>query len=207
MILAVPPETWPALQALGAGEDVEATVIGHFEATGRLRLNYRGQEVANLDLHFLHDGRPKVVRRAEWPPVGQAARLPSATQASGPLALRGRSPVMTAADRANLEMVDRLIAQEALWSPPLIDAFRQTPRHRFLERVFQHGRDGSWREVDVTPLGPSEIALVYSDRALTTRLSPAAGEATPVAISSSSRYRPARSVDGTLTERSPLVRS
>ncbi|MBI1915054.1 MAG: methyltransferase domain-containing protein [Planctomycetes bacterium] len=94
---------------------------------------------------------------------------------------------MTAADRANQEMVDRLIAQEALWSPRLIAAFRQTPRHRFLERIHQHARDGSWREVDVTPLGPSEIALVYSDRALTTRLSPASSEAAPVAISSSSQ--------------------
>src|SRR6185503_12585195 len=94
---------------------------------------------------------------------------------------------MNGADRANQEMVDRLIAQEALWSPRLIAAFRQTPRHRFLERIYQHGREGSWREVDVALLGPSEIALVYSDRALTTRLSPAARGTAPVAISSSSQ--------------------
>ncbi len=94
---------------------------------------------------------------------------------------------MTAADRANQEMVDRLIAQEALWSPRLIDAFRQTPRHRFLERLYQHGRDGAWREVDVTALGPAEISLVYSDRALTTRLSPVPPGTAPVPISSSSQ--------------------
>src|SRR5205823_11946167 len=63
MVLAVPPAKWPDLQALCASEGVEATAIGHFEATGRLRLYYRGEEVADLDLHFLHDGRPKVVRR------------------------------------------------------------------------------------------------------------------------------------------------
>ena len=42
---------------------------------------------------------------------------------------RGRvgSPAMSAADRANQELVDRLIAQEALWSLRLIAAFRQTP--------------------------------------------------------------------------------
>ncbi len=66
MVLAVPPETWPQLQELCAGEDVEATVLGRFEATGRLRLFYQGQQVADLDLHFLHDGRPPVVRQATW---------------------------------------------------------------------------------------------------------------------------------------------
>ena len=71
---------------------------------------------------------------------------------------------MTAADRANQEMVDRLIVQEAVWSRALIEAFRRTPRHRFLGRVYQHDRDGAWREVDVTPLGPAEVSLVYSDR-------------------------------------------
>ena len=94
---------------------------------------------------------------------------------------------MTAADRANQEMVDRLIAQEALWSPRLIAAFRQTPRHRFLERLYQHGRDGAWREIDVTALGSAEISLVYSDRALTTRLSPVPPGTAPVPISSSSQ--------------------
>jgi phosphoribosylformylglycinamidine synthase II len=66
MILAVPPEQWPRLQKLCAGEDVEATVLGRFEATGRLRLAYQDQQVADLDLHFLHHGRPAVVRQASW---------------------------------------------------------------------------------------------------------------------------------------------
>src|SRR5206468_1195867 len=66
MVLAVPPAKWPELHELCAGEGVEATVIGHFEETGHLRLHYRGTEVANLDLRFLHDGRPQVVRKAVW---------------------------------------------------------------------------------------------------------------------------------------------
>jgi phosphoribosylformylglycinamidine synthase subunit PurSL len=66
MVLAVPPESWPRLQALCAGEDVEAAVIGRFEATGRLRLSYEGQQVADLDMRFLHHGRPAVVRQASW---------------------------------------------------------------------------------------------------------------------------------------------
>jgi phosphoribosylformylglycinamidine synthase len=67
MVLAVQPEHWPALQQLCASEDVEATAIGVFEATGRLRLRYLGQQVADLDLRFLHGGRPQVVREASLP--------------------------------------------------------------------------------------------------------------------------------------------
>jgi phosphoribosylformylglycinamidine synthase len=67
MVLAVPPENWEALEALCASEDVEATVIGRLEATGRLRLSYQGNQVADIDLRFLHDGRPPVVRKAVLP--------------------------------------------------------------------------------------------------------------------------------------------
>src|SRR6266849_9478973 len=64
MVLAVPPSKWPVLSMLCASEGVEATAIGSFEATGRLRLRYQGQQVADLDMKFLHDGRPPVIRRA-----------------------------------------------------------------------------------------------------------------------------------------------
>src|SRR5262249_47602263 len=66
MILAVPPDKWEVLRGLCASEDVEATVIGKFEATGRLRLRYGEHQIADLDMHFLHDGRPPVVRQATW---------------------------------------------------------------------------------------------------------------------------------------------
>ncbi len=66
MVLAVAQDQWPKLQKLCAEEDVEATVLGRFEATGRLRLRYQGQQVADLDMHFLHNGRPTVVRQARY---------------------------------------------------------------------------------------------------------------------------------------------
>jgi phosphoribosylformylglycinamidine synthase len=66
LVLAVPALIWPALDDLSKGEGVEATVIGHFEATGRLKLHYRGQTVGDLDVHFLHDGRPVIARKASW---------------------------------------------------------------------------------------------------------------------------------------------
>lgn len=68
MILAVPPHKWEALESLCKSEDVEATVIGTFEATGKLKLYYESNQVAELDMHFLHDGRPPVVRNATSPP-------------------------------------------------------------------------------------------------------------------------------------------
>ncbi|MCZ7649402.1 MAG: phosphoribosylformylglycinamidine synthase subunit PurL [Planctomycetota bacterium] len=66
MVLAVPPEKWPELEALAKGEDVEATVIGRFTGDGQLRLRYRGAPVGELAMRFLHGGLPKVERQAVW---------------------------------------------------------------------------------------------------------------------------------------------
>jgi phosphoribosylformylglycinamidine synthase len=78
MVLSVSSEQWEALSALCASEGVEATVIGQFVPTGRLVLKYAGQQVADLAMAFLHDGRPPVVREAVYaapPTVSQT--LPS----------------------------------------------------------------------------------------------------------------------------------
>lgn len=91
-----------------------------------------------------------------------------------------------AADDANQRMVDRMIARGALWSRPLIEAFRATPRHRFLDRVYQRHSQG-WREVRARAPGRHELRLLYADLALTTRLSEAAPGRPPVPISSSSQ--------------------
>lgn len=85
MVLAVPPEHWPALQELCANEGVEATDLGLFEATGRLRLYYSGELVGELLMDFLHEGRPKKVLRATGtasapcaaPKIGEQSRLRS----------------------------------------------------------------------------------------------------------------------------------
>ena len=68
MVLSVPPAKWAELKKLCDAEDVEAAVLGTFEPTGRLKLRYKGEGVADLDMHFLHDGRPTQVRSAEWVP-------------------------------------------------------------------------------------------------------------------------------------------
>lgn len=68
MVVAVPPEHWQRLHQLAESEGVEATVIGEFQQTGQLRLLYSDQEVADLSLHFLHKGRPPVLREARYTP-------------------------------------------------------------------------------------------------------------------------------------------
>jgi len=68
MVLAVPPEKWPALLDLCKSENVEATDLGRFTDTGRLTLRYQGELVADLSMRFLHEGRPAVVREASWTP-------------------------------------------------------------------------------------------------------------------------------------------
>jgi phosphoribosylformylglycinamidine synthase II len=69
MVLSVPPQNWEKLQALCRSESVEATVLGHFTGDGQLILRFQGQVVGHLDLHFLHDGRPPVVRQATYQPA------------------------------------------------------------------------------------------------------------------------------------------
>jgi len=69
MVLAVEPEKLDTLLALFASEDVEATVIGDFTDTGRLRLRYEGNLVCDIEMDFLHNGVPRYERVAEWKPA------------------------------------------------------------------------------------------------------------------------------------------
>lgn len=92
-----------------------------------------------------------------------------------------------AADQANQQLVDLMIAEGALWSPELIAAFRATPRHHFLDRVWQfQPRQERWRETITREPGPAELKLIYADRALITHLgsSKPGGKETPISSSS-----------------------
>ena len=68
MVLAVPPEKLARLTEVFRAEDCEATEIGRFEPTGKLSLLFRGEQVGELDLEFLHGGTPRPVRKASWTP-------------------------------------------------------------------------------------------------------------------------------------------
>jgi protein-L-isoaspartate(D-aspartate) O-methyltransferase len=95
---------------------------------------------------------------------------------------------MSAAELANQRLVDLLIADGSLWSASLVAAFRATPRHRFLDRVFQFvSRQNRWREILTREPGLEELRLLYSDRALITHLSRSAHGLPAVPVSSSSQ--------------------
>ena len=77
MVFSVPEEKWPDFEKLCSDESVVATVIGKFEATGQLKLTYEGNEVGCLDMAFMHDGRPKVLRDAVYlPPAYEGLKSP-----------------------------------------------------------------------------------------------------------------------------------
>jgi phosphoribosylformylglycinamidine synthase II len=68
MLLAVPPENLERVLEVFEKEDVEATAIGKYTADGVLRIYYKGEEVAELDIPFLFEP-PKVVKTAEHKPI------------------------------------------------------------------------------------------------------------------------------------------
>jgi phosphoribosylformylglycinamidine synthase subunit PurSL len=69
MVFAVPESKLAALKQLAQREEVEVSVLGVFEPTGRLKLTYHGEQVADMDMHFLHEGRPSVLREGVYKPT------------------------------------------------------------------------------------------------------------------------------------------
>lgn len=66
MVLAVPPEKLDELLEICAIDEVEASIIGTFSADHRLVVTHHGQIVADIDMSFLHDGRPDRSMEALW---------------------------------------------------------------------------------------------------------------------------------------------
>ena len=66
MVLAVPPEKLDELLEICAIDEVEASIIGTFTADHRLVVTYHGQIVADIDMSFLHEGRPGRSMEALW---------------------------------------------------------------------------------------------------------------------------------------------
>ena len=64
MVLSVPKENIEQLKETFRSENVEATVIGEFTDTKRLKLYYEGNLVCDLDMKFLHGGNPQIEKKA-----------------------------------------------------------------------------------------------------------------------------------------------
>ncbi|RPH97101.1 MAG: phosphoribosylformylglycinamidine synthase, partial [Calditrichaeota bacterium] len=66
MVIFVPPQKLDQALKLFADEDVEATVIGKTTDDGKIRLKYHQTIVGELDMEFLHEGLPRIRRKAVW---------------------------------------------------------------------------------------------------------------------------------------------
>ncbi len=66
MLLAVPPQNVDELLAIFESEGSEATVIGEFTDDKRLKLYYQNNLVADMEMGFLHHGRPQLSLEASW---------------------------------------------------------------------------------------------------------------------------------------------
>jgi phosphoribosylformylglycinamidine synthase len=66
MVFAISSENKDKIIEIFKKEDVEATVVGEFTNNKRLVISYNGNIVANLDMEFLHNGIPKLVRSAVY---------------------------------------------------------------------------------------------------------------------------------------------
>ncbi|MBE0519795.1 phosphoribosylformylglycinamidine synthase subunit PurL [Candidatus Bathyarchaeota archaeon] len=71
MLLTVSPENLELVFEIFKKEDVEATVIGKYTDDTVLRLHYKDEKVAELDIPFLFEP-PKTVRTAEYKPMNFA---------------------------------------------------------------------------------------------------------------------------------------
>src|SRR2546425_199625 len=66
MVLAVPPAYMDELLEICAIEEVEVSILGTFTDDHRLTVTYHGLTVADMDMAFLHDGRPERTLEAVW---------------------------------------------------------------------------------------------------------------------------------------------
>ena len=66
MVIFVPPDKLDETLKVFTDEDVEATVIGRTTNDKKIRLTYNGDMVGELDMEFLHNGLPRITRKAVW---------------------------------------------------------------------------------------------------------------------------------------------
>ncbi len=66
MTLAVSPKNIKEFRQLAKKHDVEATVIGRFNNSGKFYCTYKGKSIALLDMDFIHEGVPQMELEAEW---------------------------------------------------------------------------------------------------------------------------------------------
>ena len=74
MVLAVPKNKWAKFEKLMKMRGVESTVIGKFTNNGRCLVKYSKNAVLDMDMEFLHNGRPIKQQQTRPPRPGVIAR-------------------------------------------------------------------------------------------------------------------------------------
>ncbi len=69
MTLAVPKEKWQQFKSLMDSRDVEATVLGKFNDSGKCLVLYNKKIILDIQMEFLHDGLPKRVLSTSYTPT------------------------------------------------------------------------------------------------------------------------------------------
>ncbi|MEK7597932.1 MAG: phosphoribosylformylglycinamidine synthase subunit PurL [Patescibacteria group bacterium] len=78
MTLAVPKNKWKKFSELMKSRDVEATIIGEFNNSGRCVVSFHKKNIMDIDMKFLHDGLP--VRPMKTTPVKSTFKEPVISQ-------------------------------------------------------------------------------------------------------------------------------
>lgn len=71
MTLAIPPKSWKKFHDLMTRRGVEASIVGKFTASGKCVVKYHGKTVMNLELDFLHNGRPVKIQKSKKPRISK----------------------------------------------------------------------------------------------------------------------------------------
>ena len=66
MVFSVPEKNFQEFKEIFESEDVSVSEIGRFSDSGKLKVKFEDQAVADLNMEFLHKGLPRIVREAEW---------------------------------------------------------------------------------------------------------------------------------------------
>lgn len=66
MVMSLPPQNLERFKQIFAAENVDFAVIGTFPGTGRLELFFNGVRMADLEMAFMHEGTPRITKKATW---------------------------------------------------------------------------------------------------------------------------------------------
>ncbi|MBY0589037.1 phosphoribosylformylglycinamidine synthase subunit PurL [bacterium] len=171
MVLAVSPTKWDELKQLADSEGVEVVAIGRFGAgnPSRLILRYRGKEVGNLSMEFLHQGRPATVRVAEAPPRPVEAYEPGVSASVGEVLKR----ILGSLNVCSKEWIIRQYDHEVLGGSvvkPLVGVQDDGPSDAAVLRPLLHSNKGLAVACGMNPrlgdLDPFKMAMSAIDEAI-----------------------------------------